>query len=153
MNWGVTNSLNLSVMGGGVTNSLNLSIKGSYSNLCGEKMGCNWLSLWLSVIAKMRVSRWTQTLLWCWDVELTCSRLCWKAEMLNFVFELKHEVHIGRPPRLTKDARFASDDLRIWDWNATSTLDRGCEVRVWGWNKTSAFARSVSEALSLVIFW
>ena len=55
----------------GVTNSLNLSIMGSYSLLCGEKMGCNWPSSWRSVIAEMRVSRWTRTSLWCWDAELT----------------------------------------------------------------------------------
>jgi len=39
-------------------------------------MGRNWPSLWLSVTAETLVSCWTRTSLWCWDAELTCSRLC-----------------------------------------------------------------------------
>ena len=35
-------------------------------------------------------------------------------------------------------------DLHVW---------QGREVRFWDWNATSMFARSASEALSLVIFW
>ena len=33
--------------------------------------------------------------------------------LLNFAFELKHEVHVGRLLRLTKEARSASGDLRV----------------------------------------
>ena len=39
--------------------------------------------------------------------------LCWNVELLRLVSELKHEVHIWGPPRLTKDARSASGDLRV----------------------------------------
>ena len=45
--------------------------------------------------------------------KLAGSRLCWNAKLLNFAFELKHEVHVGRLPCLTKDARSASGDLRV----------------------------------------
>ena len=81
-------------------------------------MGCNWPSSWLSVTVEMRVSRWTRTLLWCWDAELA-------------------EVHLWQRTRGPRLATSASD-IGTWGLRlATSGLRlerdlRVWEVRVWG---------------------
>ena len=110
-NWSVTAPLKL---------SLNLSIMESYSPLCGEKTRCNWPSSWFNYSKNAGLALDANlTLMLRRGVHRLASVL--ERELLRLAFELKRragwgcafdkgrEVRVWRPPRLTKDARSASE--------------------------------------------